>query len=86
MTIDATNAFNTCCRFAIARELYSDVKLSALFLLFDLMYNEAGELVLTLDGMKHAIKSSDRTRQGDVLGSILFCNAIHLANCKVFIG
>ena len=77
MTIDATNAFNTACRFVIAKELYNDPKLSALFLLFDLMNNEAGDLILTLDGRKYVIKSSDGTRQGDVLGSILFCIAIH---------
>ena len=28
MTIDATNAYNTCCRFVIANELYGDPKLS----------------------------------------------------------
>ena len=77
MTIDATNAYNTCDRFVIADELYSDINLAPLFLIFDLMYNEAGELVLTLEGVKYTIKSSDGTRQGDVLGAILFCIAIH---------
>ena len=61
----------------MARELYADPKLSPLFLLSDMMYNEAGELVLTYEGRKYIIMSSDGTRQGAVLGSLLFCLAIN---------
>ena len=73
VTIDATNAFNEQCRIWMAYQLYSHACLSPLFNIFDLAYSKAGDLVLKIQGVEHIIKSSTGTRQGDVLGSLLFC-------------
>ena len=77
VTLDSTNAFNAARRAAMARELYKDVELSALWRLWDFAYNCEGELVLVVGGITYILPSSEGSRQGDVLGLLSFCLALH---------
>lgn len=77
MTLDATNAFNSMFRSSIAATLYSDKGFSILWSFFAYVYEEEGVLLLRIDGIEYQLTSSDGTRQGDVLGALLFCIGLH---------
>ena len=79
-TLDATNAFNSISRNQIARELFGHTKLSPLWALFDLAYRQPSELIYRgKDSRIRVIHSTEGARQGDVLGLLFFCLAIHPA-------
>ena len=76
-TLDCSNAFNATHRAAMAKALYADQDLSPLWKLWDFAYNIDGDLSLMHEGVEYTIKSSEGSRQGDVLGLLSFCLALH---------
>lgn len=76
ITVDSTNAFNTCHRAEMAKQLYSHVFLVPLWLLFELAYRNPSKLLLKLSDGIHVLFSNEGSRQGCVLGSLLFCLAL----------
>ena len=77
MTIDATNAFNCAYRVSMARALFSLPWSSPLWNLFNLAYRNPSRLKVTIGGRDYVLWSSEGSRQGCVLGSLLFCLVIH---------
>jgi hypothetical protein len=74
-TIDSSNAFNTCYRAEMAKELFAYDWLKPLWQLFELAYRTKSKLLLSADGSTIELVSEDGSRQGCVLGSLLFCLA-----------
>ena len=69
---DIANAFNTCDRTRLLRELYGQSDLQPLFRLADFAYSQPTALVLS--GCKGLmIESAQGVRQGDPLSALLFC-------------
>jgi len=77
MTIDCTNAFNCALRLSMAKTLYSLPWSSPLWGLFNLAYRNPSKLKVTIGGKEFTLWSSEGSRQGCVLGSLLFCLVIH---------
>jgi hypothetical protein len=78
--IDIENAFNTLSRSHIAKVLYARPELSHLWRLFDFAYGKPSPLIMYERGEARAqLESAKGVRQGDALGSFLFCLAIQPA-------
>ena len=72
LKVDIANAFNSCDRARVLRELYSTPQLSPMYRMADFGYAAPSELLLQrCDGL--SISSSNGIRQGDPLSAVLFC-------------
>ena len=76
LTIDSTNAFNTAYRAVMAQELYRHEWLMPLWGIFKLAYGKPRKLLVTLKDRVETLFSTEGSRQGCVLGSLLFCLAL----------
>jgi hypothetical protein len=72
LQIDISNAFNTCDRGRMLRELYSTPQLSPLYRMVDFAYSTPSVLLLERAEGK-SILSRNGVRQGDPLSALLFC-------------
>ena len=76
LALDITNAFNSCDRARVLRELYDTPQLSSLYRLADFGYSVPSVLLLEgCDGL--SIPSTNGVRQGDPLSALLFCVYLH---------
>jgi hypothetical protein len=82
LKVDITNAFNSCDRARVLRELYQHPKLSAMFRIADFGYAVPSQLLLQRCDGRHLL-SSNGVRQGDPLSAILFCLYIREVLSKV---
>ena len=72
LKVDVANAFNTCDRARVLRELYSTPQLSTMYRMADFGYAVPSDLLLQrCEGQ--SITSSNGVRQGDPLSAVLFC-------------
>ena len=72
LQLDITNAFNSCDRAHLLRELYALPELQPLYRIDDFAYTQTSALVLSgCDGLM--IESAQGVRQGDPLSALLFC-------------
>ena len=72
LQLDITNAFNSCDRARLLRELYGLSDLQPLFRIADFAYSQPSVLVLSgCDGLM--IESAQGVRQGHPLSALLFC-------------
>ena len=72
LQLDITNAFNSCDRARLLRELYGLPGLQSMFRIADFAYSQPSALVLSgCDGLM--IDSVQGVRQGDPLSALLFC-------------
>ena len=69
---DISNAFNSCDRARVLRELYQHPSLSAMFRIADFGYAVPSQLLMQQCEGRHLL-SSNGVRQGDPLSAILFC-------------
>ena len=75
LMLDQENAYNSCSRADMVRSVYSNPSLSSIFRFVDFAYGGAPTnlLVASKGQVIQAILSSSGARQGDPLGSFLFC-------------
>ena len=72
LQLDITNAFNTCDRARLLRELYGLSELQSVYRIADFAYHQPSALVLSgCNG--RMIESAQGVRQGDPLSALLFC-------------
>ena len=72
LKVDISNAFNSCDRARMLRELYSTPALSPLYRIADFGYSAPSQLILQrCEGL--SMSSSNGVRQGDPISAILFC-------------
>ncbi|MDB5910672.1 MAG: uncharacterized protein JWP34_4786, partial [Massilia sp.] len=72
LKVDISNAFNSCDRARMLRELYSAPELSPLYRIADFGYSAPSQLLLQrCEGL--SIPSSNGVRQGDPISAVLFC-------------
>jgi hypothetical protein len=72
LQLDISNAFNTCDRARLLRELYALPALQPIFRIVNCAYSQPSTLLLQgCDGQ--AIMSSQGVKQGDPLSALLFC-------------
>ena len=72
LQLDMANAFNSCDRARLLRELYALPELQSVYRLADFAYSQPSTLVLSgCDGLM--IDSAQGVRQGDPLSALLFC-------------
>ena len=76
-TLDASNAFNTPTRSAIAAAIDATPCLYPFRALFNCEYGSSGELLLFTDSNLHVIASERGTRQGSAGGALFFAATIH---------
>ena len=72
LKIDISNAFNTCDRARVLRELYARPELAQLHRIADFAYSSPSPLLLQ-GCLGATIASENGVRQGDPLSAILFC-------------
>ena len=72
LRVDISNAFNSCDRGRVLRQVYQQPKLSALWRIADFGYSVPSQLLLQRCEGQHLL-SSNGVRQGDPLSAILFC-------------
>ena len=75
LMLDQENAYNSCSRADMVRSVYSNPSLSSIFRFVDFAYGGAPTnlLVASKGQVIQTILSSSGARQGDPLGSFLFC-------------
>ena len=72
LKVDISNAFNSCDRARVLRQLYKQPTLSAMYRIADFGYAVPSQLLLQRCEGQHLL-SSNGVRQGDPLSAILFC-------------
>ena len=72
LKVDISNAFNSCDRARVLRQLYEQPTLSAMWRIADFGYAVPSQLLLQRCEGQHLL-SSNGVRQGDALSAILFC-------------
>ena len=72
LKVDISNAFNSCDRARVLRQLYEQPRLSAMFRIADFGYAVPSQLLMQQCDGQHLL-SSNGVRQGDALSAILFC-------------
>ena len=72
LRVDMSNAFNSCDRARVLRQLYEQPALSAMWRVADFGYSAPSQLLLQGCHGQHLL-SSNGVRQGDPLSAILFC-------------
>jgi hypothetical protein len=72
LKVDISNAFNSCDRARVLRQLYEQPALSAMYRIADFGYSMPSQLLLQRCSGQHLL-SSNGVRQGDPLSAILFC-------------
>eukprot|EP00759_Apiculatamorpha_spiralis_P019960 PhF_6_TR25588/c1_g1_i5/m.35880 len=74
--LDMTNAYQCVDRAFLRQALTQYPQLKALYPLFDLCYSKPSDLIYFDKDGTHVVRSTRGTRQGDVLGLVLFCIAL----------
>jgi hypothetical protein len=72
LKVDISNAFNSCDRARVLRQLYKQPTLSPMYRIADFGYAVPSQLLLQRCEGQH-LQSSNGVRQGDPLSAILFC-------------